>query len=116
MIVLHKSNKSNYTNLNAYRSITLENTIDKILENIMIEHINYLCEISNLLSKNHFEDRPGRSTEDAILILSENIHQAWKKGNIFSAILMDMSGAFNNVHHERLLHNMRKRRIPKEVT
>jgi ribonuclease HI len=25
---------------------------------------------------------------------------------------MDVAGAFNNVHHERLIHNMKKRRIP----
>src|SRR5438046_6341901 len=51
-----------------------------------------------------------------MLILTESIYQAWKKGEIFSAILMDVSGAFNNVHHERLIHNMRKRRIPVEIT
>jgi ribonuclease HI len=115
-LVLRKPNKPNYTKPNAYRPIALENTIGKVLESIMTEHISYLCETFNLLPKNHFGGRPGRSTEDAMLILSENIHQAWKKGKIFSAILMDVSGAFNNVHHERLLHNMRKRRIPKEVT
>ena len=29
---------------------------------------------------------------------------------------MDVAGAFNNVHHKRLTHNMRKRKIPKEIT
>jgi Reverse transcriptase (RNA-dependent DNA polymerase) len=28
---------------------------------------------------------------------------------------MDVSGAFNNVHHARLFHNMRKRKIPPEI-
>ena len=28
---------------------------------------------------------------------------------------MDVAGAFNNVHHERLIHNMRKRKIPVEI-
>ena len=50
-----------------------------------------------------------------MLILSESIHQAWKDGNIFSAIFMDVSEAFNNVHHMRLIHNMRKRKIPSEI-
>src|SRR5436190_8842756 len=39
-----------------------------------------------------------------------------EKGEIFSAIFMDVVGAFNNVHHERLIHNMRKHRIPTEIT
>jgi ribonuclease HI len=115
-LVLRKPNKSNYTQPNAYRPIALENTIGKVLESIMADHISYLCETFDLLPKNHFGGRPGRTTEDAMLILSENIHQAWKKGEIFSAVLMDVSGAFNNVHHERLIHNMRKRRIPVEIT
>jgi hypothetical protein len=43
-----------------------------------------------------------------MLILSESTYKAWKDGKIFSAILMDVTGAFNNVHHERLIHNMHK--------
>src|SRR5205814_8574441 len=115
-LVLRKPNKPNYTKTNAYRPIALENTIGKVLESIMTEKISYLCEAYNLIPKNHFGGRPGRTTEDAMLILSESIHQAWKKGQVFSAILMDVSGAVNNVHHERLIHNMRKRRIPIEIT
>ena len=82
----------------------------------MADHISYLCETFNLLSKHHFGGRPGRTTEDAMLILSESIHQTWKEGNVFSAIFMDVTGAFNNVHHERLIHNMRKRKISIEIT
>ena len=115
-LVLRKPNKPNYTKSNAYRPIALENTIGKVLESIMTENISYLCESFNLLPKNHFGGRPGRTTEDAMLTLSESIHQAWKKGEVFSAILMDVSGAFNNVHHERLIHNMRKRKIPIQIT
>ena len=29
---------------------------------------------------------------------------------------MDITRAFNNVHHERLTYNMRKRKIPKQIT
>ena len=115
-LILRKPNKPNYTKPNAYRPIALENTIGKVLESIMTEHISYLCEIFKLIPKHHIDGRPGRTTEDAMLILSENIHQAWKKGNVFSAIFMDVAGAFNNVHHERLIHNMRKRKIPTEIT
>jgi len=115
-LVLRKLNKSNYMNPNAYRPIALENTIGKVLESIIADHISYLCETFNLLPKHHFGGRPGRTTEDAMIILSESIYQAWKKGNVFSAILMDVAGAFNNVHHKRLIHNMHKRRIPIEIT
>ena len=114
-LVLRKPNKPNYTKPNAYRPIALENTIGKVLESILAEHISYLCETFNLLPKHHFGGRPGRTAEDAMLILSESIYQAWKERNVFSAVLMDVTGAFNNVHHERLIHNMRKHKIPIEI-
>src|SRR5438046_6565173 len=107
-LVLHKPNKPNYTKPNTYHPITLENTIGKVLESIMTEHISYLCETFNLIPKHHISSQPGRTTEDAMLILSESIHQAWKKGNVFSAIFMDVARAFNNIHHKRLIHNMCK--------
>lgn len=34
-----------------------------------------------------------------------------RKGKAFSVILMDFAGAFNIVHHARLIHNMRKRAL-----
>ena len=49
-------------------------------------------------------------------ILTESIYHAWKEGDIYSVIFMDVAGAFNNVHHNRLLHNMQKRRIPAAIT
>ena len=73
-LVLRKPNKPNYIRPNAYRPIALENTIGKVLESIMADHISYLCETFNLLPKNHFGGRPGRTTEDAMLILSESIY------------------------------------------
>ena len=78
-LVLRKPNKPNYTRPNAYRPIALKNTIGKVLESIIADHISYLCETFNLLPKNHFGGRPGRTTEDAMLILSESIYQAWKE-------------------------------------
>src|SRR5437667_11580212 len=115
-IIMRKPQKPNYTKPNAYRPIALESTIGKVLESVMAEYISYLCETHKLLPKHHFRGRPGRTTEDAMLILSESIHQAWKEGNVYSAVLMDVAGAFNNVHHKRLIHNMRKRKIPNEIT
>ena len=35
---------------------------------------------------------------------------------MLSAVFLDVTGSFNNVHHGRLLHNLRTRRIPKAIT
>ena len=115
-LVLRKPKKPDYTKPNAYRPIALESTIGKVLESIMAETISYLTETHELLPPNHFGGRPGRTTEDAMMLLTENIHAAWKEGRIFSAVFMDVAGAFNNVHHQRLIHNLKKRKIPPQIT
>ena len=116
IVVLRKPNKSDYIKVKAYRPIALENTIGKVMESIIAEIISYLIEIHELLPPHHYGGRPDRSTEDAMMIMSKNIYKAWKEKKIYTAIFMDVAGAFNNVHHERLIHNLRKRRIPHVIS
>jgi ribonuclease HI len=115
-LVLRKPQKPDYTKPNAYRPIALENTLGKVLESIGAEIISCMAESYNLLPQTHYGGRPGKSTEDAMMVLTENIHEAWKESKIFSAIFLDVAGAFNNVHHGRLIHNLRSRRIPPIIT
>jgi hypothetical protein len=74
-VVLQKPNKPDYTKPGAYRSIALGSTIGKVIESIVAESMSYLIEEHELLPPNHFGGRPGRSTEDALMILSENINK-----------------------------------------
>ena len=115
-LVLRKPKKPDYSKPNAYRPIALESTIGKVLESIVAETISYLTENHRLLPANHFGGRPCRSTEDAMMLLTENIYETWGQKEVFSAVFMDVAGAFNNVHHKRLIHNLRKRRIPPKIT
>jgi hypothetical protein len=57
--------------------------------------------------------RKGTSTEDAIHVLLERIYAAWYASgtDVASLLLLDVSGAFDNVLHPRLIHNLRKRRV-----
>jgi ribonuclease HI len=115
-VVLRKPMKPDYTKPNAYRPIALENTIGKVLESVIADVLSYLTESYELLPPQHFGGRPGRTAEDAMMLLSERIHRAWKHQEIYSVVFMDVAGAFNNVHHARLIDNMRKRRIPTHIT
>jgi len=51
-----------------------------------------------------------------MMVLTENIYKAWKEKKVYTAIYMDVAGAFNNVHHKRLIHNLRKRRMPAAIS
>jgi hypothetical protein len=75
-IVLRKPAKLDYTKANAYRPIVLENILGKIIENIVAEILSYLAESYGLLPPQHFGTRPGRTSEDAIIMLTENIQRA----------------------------------------
>jgi hypothetical protein len=63
----------------------------------MADTISYLTETYELLPVHHFGGRPGRSAEDAMMILTEDIYKAWKNQKIYTAVFMDVAGAFNNV-------------------
>ena len=115
-VVLRKPRRPDYTKVKAYRPIALENTLGKVMESVISEVISYLTEMHELLPSHHYGGRPGRSAEDAMMILSESIHGAWKEKKIYSAVFMDIAGPFNNVHHERLIHNLRKRQIPHVIS
>ncbi|KAJ5935954.1 hypothetical protein N7454_005252 [Penicillium verhagenii] len=44
-----------------------------------------------------FGRRPGRTTEQALLVLSNAINQAWYKHKVVTLIVFDLKGAFNGV-------------------
>ena len=54
------------------------------------------------------------SGEAAVQLLVEKTHAAWKKQGswVVSILSLDVEGAFDNVSHARLIHNLKKRRIP----
>ena len=49
-----------------------------------------------------------------MLNLQETVHAEWGRDrkSVISILSLDVSKAFNRVSHQRLLHNLRKRRIP----
>ena len=75
-IIIRKPGKPDYIKPNAYRPIALENTLRKILESIMTELICFLAESYHMLPTHHFGGRAGRTTEDAMIVLTEYIQEA----------------------------------------
>jgi len=55
-----------------------------------------------------------RSTDTAIQLITEKIHTIWgaNRQRVASLLSLDISDAFPTVSHTRMLHNLRKRRIP----
>ena len=110
-----QNGKRNYSKPNSWRPISLLSTLGKIMESILAERISYLVETHTLLPSNHFSGRKKRSTEQALIILIERIHDAWRSKKVLTATLFDIKGAFNGVDNTSLLHSLRKRQIPEVI-
>jgi len=111
-VVLWKPGKASYDVPKAYRPIALLNTMAKVLTAIVAEGITYLAESHQLLPSTHFGGRPGRMTTDAVHVLIYRIRSALRRKRVASVLFLDIEGAFPNAVTDRVLHNMRKRRMP----
>lgn len=113
-VALRKPGKGDYTQPKSYRPVALLNTIGKLLESIIATRLAHLAESHQLLPKFHMGGRATSSCEHAIHLLLERLYWARRHRLTATLLLMDVAGAYDNVKHERLIHNLRERRIPKE--
>ena len=112
--VLRKPDKPNYAVPKAYRPIALLNTIGKTMDAVIAQRLSYLIETHHVLPPQHMGGRKHRSTEHALHAVTAKIYDIWnqgRNGQVASLLLLDVSGAFDNIAHKRLLHNLRKRRV-----
>lgn len=114
-VVLRKPGKDDYTQPKAYRPIALLNTLGKVMESIIANRLSYLADVYHLLPSRHEGGRKLTSTEHAMHFLLQRIYQAWSEGKVDTLLLLDVSGAYDNVSPERLLHNLRKRGIDQRM-
>ncbi|KJZ72791.1 hypothetical protein HIM_07735 [Hirsutella minnesotensis 3608] len=103
IVPLKKPDKDDYTVAKAWRPISLLSTLGKILEAVVAERISYAVETYGLLPANHFGARKRRSSEQALLLLQEQVYKAWRNHKVLSLISFDITGAYNGVCKERLL-------------
>jgi hypothetical protein len=111
-VVLRKPGKPRYDVPKAYRPIALLNMMWKALTAIVASHITHLAEKHQLLLRNHFRGRPGRTTADALHLLTHKIKETWCAGKLAAVLFLDIEGAFPNAVPSRLVHNLRMRHIP----
>jgi hypothetical protein len=78
----------------------------------MAQQFSYLAEKGGLLPNSQFGGRPGRTTEQAPLVLSSVIDQAWSKHKVVTLIAFNLKGAFNGVNKASLDMSLQARRIP----
>lgn len=100
--MLRKPGKPDYSKPGAYRPISLLNTLGKLLEAVMARRLSYVAEKHGLLPNSQFGGRPGRTTEQALLVLSSAIDKALYKHKVVTLVAFDLKGAFNEVNKTSL--------------
>jgi hypothetical protein len=113
IIILKKFNKKNYFDVKIYKFITLLNTLNKILESIIIRRINSLTKTHDMLFASQMSDRKNRNCETTLKLFIEQIHTVWnmKKDKITTLLSMNVINVYDHVFKEKLLHNLRKKSI-----
>ncbi|CAD6974126.1 unnamed protein product, partial [Tilletia controversa] len=108
VVVLRKPNKPDYSLAKAYRPISLLNTTAKLLEGMVARRILRRAEAGGLIPPNHFGGRPFRSTEDALLALTQFAKHAHRNGRHVALMTADVSGAYNGVQGDVLAADLER--------
>ena len=68
-----------------------------------------------LLPPLHFGGRPARTTNNALHYVTHKIKDLWRKKQVTSVLFLDIEGAFPNVVNEKLIANMKRRKVPTKI-
>jgi len=105
-MVIPKPGNDDYTQLKAYRSISLLSCIGKLDEKVATQQLSVQAERRGLLSDGQFGSRKARSAIDAPAIMVDRADAAWTNGHITGVLLMDIKAAFPSVAKGRLFSLM----------
>ena len=89
-----------------YRPISVLTCFSKLLEKLMHKRLINYVEKHRILSEHQFGFRKNRSTEHAILELTDKISKAIDEGKYTVGIFLDLSKAFDTVNHEILIKKL----------
>ena len=107
-IFLPKPGKSDYFHPKAYRTITLSPVPLKLMERVVLWHMEVDLKIYSKLNKKQYGFLKGRSTETALHKLVNKIEKAIINSGMALGTFLDIEGAFDNVSFsaiERALDN-----------
>ena len=93
----------------SFRPISLTSCVSKLFERIILSRLFFFLESNSILSPRQAGFRPGRSTLDQILYLSQSISDGFNKprpGSWTILSTIDFSKAFDSVWHPTLFHKL----------
>ncbi|MBJ3377398.1 reverse transcriptase family protein, partial [Salmonella enterica subsp. enterica serovar Typhimurium] len=80
-----------------YRPISLLPCLGKILERLFDRHLQSFLETNHVIQNEQFGFRPGHSTPQQLVRVTENIHQGFEVGGKTAILLLDIEKAFDRL-------------------
>ena len=105
----------------SFRPISLTSCVSKLFERIILSRVLFFLESNSILSPRQADFRPGRSTLDQILYLSQSISEESisdesisepRPGSRTILSTIDFSKAFDSVWHPALFHKLISAGLP----
>ena len=99
----------------SFRPISLTSCVSKLFERIILTRLLFFLESNSILSPRQAGFRPGRSTLDHILYLSQSISDGFNKPRPGSRTILstiNFSKAFDSVWHPALFHKLISAGLP----
>ena len=99
----------------SFRPISLTFCVSKLFESMILSRVFFFLESNSILSPRQAGFRPGRSTLDQILCLSQSISDGFNKPRPGSRTIpstIDFSKAFDSVGHLALFHKLISAGLP----
>jgi hypothetical protein len=114
VVVLRKPGKTakQLELVNGWRPVSLLCVLGKVIEAIVGNRVAAAAEEHKLLPDGQMGNRRNRSTELAIRLVTEQVHEAWKHKAIASLLQLDIKGAFDHVNYIRTLDTLRYMGFP----
>ncbi|XP_058840533.1 uncharacterized protein LOC131696021 [Topomyia yanbarensis] len=81
----------------SYRPISMLSCIRKLLEKMILRHLDNWAEANQLLSETQFGFRRGKGTNDCLALLTTEVDIAFAKRQQMTSVFLDIKGAFDSV-------------------
>ena len=86
-----------------YRPISLLSLLGKLQERILHSAVMNFLSVNNAISPSQFGFRPGSSTQEALISMSQLWHQAMEAGGSTLCLFLDIAKAFDSLPHSMII-------------
>ena len=93
-------------NIDSYRPISLTSCIAKIMERMISERLTWYLETNNILSPSQAGFRRNHSTNQQVILLSQDIKEAFNNKEDTLAVFVDLKSAYDNIWRTNLIRKL----------